>query len=40
MKESIKEIWIKNVDPNDISKGNDLPDDNITKRVMKERFQK
>ena len=34
---SIKEIWLKNVDPNDIPKGNDLPDDNLTKRVMQER---
>lgn len=33
----IKEIWLKNVDPADIPKGNDLPDDNITKRVMRER---
>lgn len=33
----VKEIWLKNVDPNDIPKGNDLPDDNITKRVMQER---
>ncbi len=39
MKEGIKEIWLKNVDPKDIAKGNDLPDDNITKRVMKERYQ-
>ncbi len=34
--EKIKNIWIKNVNPKDIAKGNDLPDDNITKRVMSE----
>ena len=37
LKEGIKEIWIKNVDTNDIQKGNDLPDDSITKRVMREK---
>lgn len=39
-KEGTKEIWIKNVDPNEISRGNDLPDDNITRRVMRERMEK
>ncbi len=34
--ETTKEIWLKNVDPDDIARGNDLPDDKITKRVMKE----
>ncbi len=34
--EKTKEIWLKNVDPDDIAKGNDLPDDEIAKRVMKE----
>lgn len=37
VKEGTKEIWFKNVDPNDIPHGNDLPDDNITRRVMNER---
>lgn len=35
-KEKIKEIWIKNVNPKDIKQGNDLPDDEITRKVMKE----
>ena len=34
--EKTKEIWLKNVDPEDIIKGNDLPDDKIAKRVMQE----
>ena len=38
-KEGTREIWMKNVDPNDIAKGNDLPDDNITRRVMRERAE-
>ena len=37
--EKTKEIWLKNVDPDDIAKGNDLPDDEIAKRVMKESEQ-
>lgn len=37
--ERTKEIWLKNVDPDDIAKGNDLPDDEIAKRVMKESQQ-
>lgn len=36
IKEDIKEIWIKNVDPKDIPLGNDLPDDTIARMVMKE----
>lgn len=36
LKDTIKEIWIKNVNPKDIALGNDLPDDTITRRVMKE----
>lgn len=36
VKEKIKEIWIKNVNPKDIKQGNDLPDDEITRKVMKE----
>ena len=34
--EKIKEIWIKNVNPKDIKQGNDLPDDEITRKVMQE----
>lgn len=34
--EKTKEIWLKNVDPDDIARGNDLPDDEIAKRVMRE----
>lgn len=37
--EKTKEIWLKNVDPDDIAKGNDLPDDEIAKRVMRESEQ-
>lgn len=33
----IKPIWIKNVNPADMAKGNDLPDDAIAQKVMKER---
>lgn len=36
LKEKIKEIWLKNVNPKDIKQGNDLPDDEITRLVMKE----
>lgn len=36
LKEKIKEIWIKNVNPKDIAQGNDLPDDAIARKVMKE----
>lgn len=36
LKEATKEIWIKNVNPDDIPLGNDLPDDDITRRVMRE----
>lgn len=39
LNEKTKEIWIKNVDPNDIKNGNDLPDDNITRRVMRENSE-
>lgn len=31
-----KGVWLKNVNPEDIPKGNDLPDDEISIRVMKE----
>lgn len=31
-----KTLWLKNVNADDISIGNDLPDDNITRKVMKE----
>ena len=37
IKEDTKEIWLKNVDPDEIVRGNDLPDDKITKLVMEER---
>ena len=37
--EVTKEIWLKNVDPDDIARGNDLPDDKIAKRVMRESMQ-
>lgn len=30
-------LWIKNVNPDDISQGNDLPDDEITKIVMRKK---
>ncbi|MDD3151225.1 MAG: hypothetical protein PHV68_10395, partial [Candidatus Gastranaerophilales bacterium] len=29
-------LWIKNVNPDDVHLGNDLPNDNITKKVMQE----
>lgn len=38
--EKTKEIWIKNVNPKDIKQGNDLPDDEITRRVMQESKEK
>lgn len=34
-----KSLWFKNVDPEDIAKGNDLPDDTITRRVMMEKLE-
>lgn len=34
-----KNLWFKNVDPDDIKRGNDLPDDNITRRVMMEKME-
>ena len=37
--EVTKEIWLKNVDPDDIARGNDLPDDKIAKRVKRESMQ-
>lgn len=36
LKEKIKEVWIKNVNPKDIGQGNDLPDDKIARKVMQE----
>lgn len=29
-------LWLKNVNPDDMELGNDLPDDNITRKVMRE----
>ncbi len=38
IKEDYVDLWVKNVDPDTVSKGNDMPDIDISRRVMLEKL--